>query len=147
MLYIVLIYTDKCGVLFICSRVCQSLSSDKLITPHFLFIPHNPPYRSWMVQLVAIMTYVADTEFVIREIIGVCSNSIRKAVIEKRCDSSIRFHASMAHGPLCNDKDEVILYPCDQEFKNYTSNPFVCYSPNGKQLEKLLQEDILCQKF
>jgi|InofroStandDraft_1065614.scaffolds.fasta_scaffold138541_1 hypothetical protein len=100
-----------------------------------------------MVQLVAIMTYVADTEFVIREIIGVCSNSIRKAVIEKRCDSSIRFHASMAHGPLCNDKDEVILYPCDPEFKNYTSNPFVCYSPNGKQLEKLLQEDILCQKF
>lgn len=100
-----------------------------------------------MVQLVIIMTYVADTEFVIREITDVCSNSIRKAVIEKRCDSSSRFHASIAHGPLCNDKDEVILYPCDQEFKNYTSNPFVCYSPSGKQLEELLLGDILYPKF
>ena len=101
-----------------------------------------------MVQLVAIMTYVADTEFVIREIIGVCSNSIRKAVIEKRCDSSIRFHASMAHGPLCVTTRMRLFYILAIQNSRITQAIlFVCYSPNGKQLEKLLQEDILCQKF
>ena len=36
------IYSIRCGVLFICTRVFQNLYSDKRTTPHFLFA-YNPP--------------------------------------------------------------------------------------------------------
>lgn len=90
------------------------------------------------------MCYKFLTEFIIKEISNYNPKlDNRNAVICKRQDATIIFHAIIQQSPLKDCQDEIIIYPTDDNFSKHTSSPMVCQTHENKSYEQLKVEDIL----
>ena len=90
------------------------------------------------------MCYKFLSEFTIKEISNFNPNlDNRNAVICKRQDDTIIFHAIIQQSPLKDCQNEIIIYPTDDSFSKHTGNPMVCQTHENKSYEQLGCGDIM----
>lgn len=94
------------------------------------------------------MCYKFLTEFIIKEISNYNPKlDNRNAVICKRQDATIIFHAIIQQSPLKDEQDEIIISPTDGSFSRHTGCPMICQTHQNKAYEHLESGDIIYKIF